>query len=44
MGDGGDENDGEVSLEDVDAAGGSQACGESHGEGDGGTAASECCV
>jgi len=28
MGDGGEENDSETSLEGVDAAGGSQACGD----------------
>ena len=42
MGDGGEENDSETSLEGVDAAGGSQACGEGRGEGDGGAA--ESCV
>ena len=44
MCDSGDENDGETSLEGVDAAGGSQACGEGRGEGDGGAAVSECSV
>jgi len=38
MGDGGEENNSETFLEGVDAAGGSQACGE----GDGGAA--ESCV
>ena len=42
MGDGGEENDSKTSLESEDAAGGSQACGEGHGEGDGGAA--ESCV
>ena len=44
MGDGGDENNNEASLEGEDAAGGSQACGEGHVEGNGGAAASESCV
>ncbi len=44
MGDGGDENQSEVSLEGVDAAGGSQACDEGRGEGDGEAAASQSCV
>ena len=40
MADGGEENDSETFLEGVDAAGGSQACGEGRGEGDGGAAES----
>jgi len=44
MGDGGEENDSETFLESVDAAGGSQACGEGRGEGDGGAAVSGSCV
>lgn len=40
MGDGGDENESEASLEGVDAAGGSQTCGGDRGGGSG-VAASE---